>query len=289
MFLELLKGFICFGVVLLKLTTVVYAAPSASKQEALVPHIPRNADQVREGLPNDPSLVDKLPEVPSSAYPPIVFPMDEGEGSKMVKRGCCERTRHVLEAGYDDTRRRIGIDVGECRKISKHSNERHQLTPERKNQCSQCPETSECVASQLRVQRVYLVGEPKVFDIVQECECVQTPPSCERRSQTKVFFEDTPYETAVDVGVCSGPCSESDGTSTKIYNISLKMDVGKCVGTCTKDSSLQCILRSPSNPDECLMSLMKKTNCSPQSYTQHNFQTTGNRRQTVLTINECGC
>ncbi|XP_071953304.1 uncharacterized protein [Antedon mediterranea] len=224
----------------------------------------------------------------------------------------------------------------------------------------QCPETSECVASEIRVQRVYLVGEPQVFDVVQDCECVHTPPSCERKSQIKMFFADTPYETEVDVGMCAGTCSDGDGLECKstenrtvtiegpngafcvdvieackcqhscyrathrevyyevIFNTTSnstqtvikygtlqppttlppyglmiraddEMDIGKCIGTCSQDASLQCILRSPSNPDECLMSLTKKTNCSPQSYHQHNFQTTGNRRQTVLTIRDCGC
>nr|CAD7201123.1 unnamed protein product [Timema douglasi] len=69
-----------------------------------------------------------------------------------------------------------------------------------------CPEDWMCTPSSSAVHRVSTLRGLQEFTVVEGCECRERPPICTRESSSLLLHPGTPYETRLDVGVCSGHC-----------------------------------------------------------------------------------
>ena len=44
--------------------------------------------------------------------------------------------------------------------------------------------------------------------VIEDCSCLQKPQHCQRLQHNVIHFPGTPFETVVDIGKCSGNCTE---------------------------------------------------------------------------------
>lgn len=56
----------------------------------------------------------------------------------------------------------------------------------------------------MRVERVLLFEGPREVEVVEECHCEIKLTQCMRVPALRTYYSETPYETVVDVGGCSG-------------------------------------------------------------------------------------
>ncbi|XP_070545432.1 uncharacterized protein [Ptychodera flava] len=141
---------------------------------------------------------------------------------ELTWRGCCERQKRIVVAGFDMSGRQIELDLGHCRKTCNSHSQLHHLQKQlpanlnitkailqsaRRSESS-CPRHSICEPARFKCERVNLVGDPAEFDVITECRCQPKPEACERRSRHVLIFPDSPYQTDVDVGMCGGRCQQ---------------------------------------------------------------------------------
>ncbi|XP_077999235.1 uncharacterized protein LOC144452097 [Glandiceps talaboti] len=106
--------------------------------------------------------------------------------------------------------------------------------------------------------------------VIEDCGC---RGECYRVSHIESYYEIT-----------------YDNTLNRTVEKVKEIDIGQCVGTCSSGTHLRCVMRSPSNPDICLMSLVKKNvSCSPKTYTTYEFLSRGGAVKTALSVDECTC
>ncbi|XP_026106816.1 uncharacterized protein LOC113078696 [Carassius auratus] len=107
-------------------------------------------------------------------------------------------------------------------------------------------------------------------------ELIQTVAQCKLREGCyRVPYVEHHYEITYN----------DDGV--KVHSLR-EIDVGRCLGSCTSGS--RCLLRSASDPGECLLWAEGQGNaCVPQDYESHTFLTQQGQIRTVLAITSCLC
>lgn len=61
-----------------------------------------------------------------------------------------------------------------------------------------------CEPTGMRVDRVLLFEGPREVEVIEECHCETRLSQCVRAPALRTYYSETPYETVVDVGGCSG-------------------------------------------------------------------------------------
>lgn len=61
-----------------------------------------------------------------------------------------------------------------------------------------------CEPTGVRVDRVLLFEGPREVEVIEECHCETRLSQCVRAPALKTYYSETPYETVIDVGGCSG-------------------------------------------------------------------------------------
>nr|CAB3262803.1 uncharacterized protein LOC100183487 [Phallusia mammillata] len=137
---------------------------------------------------------------------------------------CCRRMPRVFNIGVDPSGRPIRLDVGRCsatcgESVSVRSNqyvsvlERLQERQEESSESSTCAlsgseAAASCEPSLVHVETVTINRGPKVYDVIDECECRKIPKRCDRVPKLKRFFVGTQFEATVDIGRCVGGCKK---------------------------------------------------------------------------------
>ncbi|XP_072038424.1 uncharacterized protein [Amphiura filiformis] len=157
------------------------------------------------------------------------FKSKNTEEQRQREESCCIRRPHVIRVGYDAFGKEFLLDVGKCRRVAKsivaHLSllgsdpasrpELLDLIASSQTQCGTCSgSANSCVPSQSRIERLHLHGGLEEVAVIEDCMCVPKPAQCERTSQHQIFFPDSPYETVVDVGMCSGHCKSRDDSQS---------------------------------------------------------------------------
>nr|CAD7423192.1 unnamed protein product [Timema monikensis] len=126
---------------------------------------------------------------------------------------CCVRHEKHVTIGFGISGEMVQLDVGKCRKNCRTSHmESLQLSKDLNGSSmnehlqQSCPEDWMCIPSSSAVQRVSTLRGLQEFTVVEGCECRERPPICTRESSSLLLHPGTPYETRLDVGVCSGHC-----------------------------------------------------------------------------------
>ncbi|XP_076065111.1 uncharacterized protein LOC143039137 [Oratosquilla oratoria] len=70
-------------------------------------------------------------------------------------------------------------------------------------------EASECRAGALRREDHHTRTGRVTVDVVDSCVCAAVPRTCRRLQQPVTMFPDSPFETVLDVGTCSGRCPQA--------------------------------------------------------------------------------
>lgn len=72
------------------------------------------------------------------------------------------------------------------------------------NQPPSCGINRVCEPTGMRVERVLLFEGPREVEVIQECHCEIKLTQCMRVPALRTYYSETPYETVIDVGGCSG-------------------------------------------------------------------------------------
>ncbi|NP_001161631.1 pinhead-like protein precursor [Saccoglossus kowalevskii] len=181
---------------------------------------------------------------------PVEYDVIENCACKPVPVVC--RRRSQLVVLYPDSPHQTQIDVGSC--------EGH------------CSDGEGTVCRSTKNQTITVEGPngKECVEIIDECSCES---ECYRVPYMQSYYEIV-YDSVVN----------------RTVQQHKEIDIGRCVGTCSTTNHLRCVMRSPSDPNVCLMSLVKKNvSCLPKTYTTHQFVSRGGVVKTVLAVNECSC
>lgn len=72
------------------------------------------------------------------------------------------------------------------------------------NQPPSCGINRVCEPTGMRVERVLLFEGPREVEVIEECHCEIKLTQCMRVPALRTYYSETPYETVIDVGGCSG-------------------------------------------------------------------------------------
>ncbi|XP_013393276.1 uncharacterized protein LOC106160997 [Lingula anatina] len=166
------------------------------------------------------------------------------------RTGCGRQT--LTQVLFPDSPYEVEVDVGACQG---HCHQGHGSCSPLRNRTIQVPgpNGAECVS------------------VIEECQCASP---CYRVQHFQSF-----YDTKID------------DKTFEIKKIERRLDVGKCVGSCGENSNtFRCVMRSPDNVKECLMSLQHRDkSCTASSYSQHTYTASDLRQRTLFSIKDCAC
>ncbi|MFT7818730.1 uncharacterized protein LOC111847599 [Arapaima gigas] len=176
-----------------------------------------------------------------------------------MERVCCKRQSHFIYVGQAVSLQPINMDVGACRihctitstdpvspplyepqpsgnfkhtsmleyLRSKKVRARDVTSAERPpEQVPSCGVDADCAPANVRVEHVLLLDGERQVEVVEECHCEPRPPRCIRVPSLKTFYFETPYESVLDVGKCSGSNGPIAGFScvpAKLKSMQLEM------------------------------------------------------------------
>ncbi|XP_075878024.1 uncharacterized protein pnhd isoform X2 [Nelusetta ayraudi] len=159
-----------------------------------------------------------------------------------AQRLCCKRQSHFVYIGQDISGGPVSVDVGMCRshcggtartphhagqqEYAKHSSMLEFLRSKKKSRGTAAPENPQpnhqqhpcgvnrvCEPTGMRVDRVLLFEGPREVEVIEECHCETRLSQCVRAPALRTYYSETPYETVIDVGGCSGSKGSPDGFS----------------------------------------------------------------------------
>ncbi|XP_034021485.1 uncharacterized protein im:7138239 [Thalassophryne amazonica] len=157
-----------------------------------------------------------------------------------TQRVCCRRQSHFVYIGEDVSGSPVSVDVGMCRSHcggpprasnhagsqqrspmleflkSKKTRPRGPAAPDSSgtsNHLPSCGVDYLCEPSGVRVDRLLLFEGPRDIEVIQECHCEIKLSQCIRVPALRTYYSDTPYETVIDVGACSGFKGSPEGFS----------------------------------------------------------------------------
>lgn len=71
-------------------------------------------------------------------------------------------------------------------------------------------ETHHCLPTRTVIERHMTMSGLQQVAVIEDCACVpQITQYCHRVEENVVHFQGTPFETTIDVGRCSGSCTNS--------------------------------------------------------------------------------
>ncbi|KAG8037305.1 hypothetical protein G9C98_005515 [Cotesia typhae] len=203
----------------------------------------------------------------------------------------------------------ISIDSGHCRRVCpRHASD--DPGDVSKPAVQRCPPRSQCHPRSSRMERISTLQGVKIVEVIDSCDCWHESP-CSRTSFEQLVHAGTPYQVAVDVGLCLGTCSKGDeiyqviqecgcadschrmeriesildysqleikrGSNTSdVKPLIRHINVGHCDGSCPGNHTEKtCLLRDKKNPARCLAGLYSKQyKCTPVRFKVHEYRFT---------------
>ncbi|XP_030631926.1 uncharacterized protein pnhd [Chanos chanos] len=161
-----------------------------------------------------------------------------------TERACCRRQSHFVFIGQDISGSPVNMDVGICRThcgdpsrtqtfeptLQGHSKHISMLDflrskkirtqrlaapelPEITDGVPSCGTGAICEPTGMRVEKMMLFDGLREVEIIEDCHCETKMTQCVRVPSLRTYFFETPYETVIDVGKCSGSKGDSEGFS----------------------------------------------------------------------------
>ncbi|XP_074102274.1 uncharacterized protein LOC141529565 [Cotesia typhae] len=122
---------------------------------------------------------------------------------------CCARHEKKIGVGYGVSGEIISIDSGHCRRVCpRHASD--DPGDVSKPAVQRCPPRSQCHPRSSRMERISTLQGVKIVEVIDSCDCWHESP-CSRTSFEQLVHAGTPYQVAVDVGLCLGTCSKALG------------------------------------------------------------------------------
>ncbi|KAJ9581205.1 hypothetical protein L9F63_023616 [Diploptera punctata] len=167
---------------------------------------------------------------------------------------CCSRQEKYVAIGFGVSGEVVQLDVGQCQKScrSLFTLMDPDITDSDISPFKPCAAEAACLPSKSRLQRVSTLHGMQQLAVVEECECRHKPERCYRQPHTLQLYPGTPYETHLDVGICSGRCqSEAGCRPVRNKTVSVPGPNGvhchsvieecTCTGGCYRMSSLEIV------------------------------------------------
>ncbi|XP_032795499.2 uncharacterized protein LOC116931928 [Daphnia magna] len=197
-------------------------------------------------------------------------------------KSCCERVpkKYFVGQGLDGE---ILVDIGQCRqscstkrtKINRKEFEailkaNYSVDPvelflamQRDISPKSCGDDSHCLPTRTVVERHMTMSGMQEVAVIEDCSCLSDPELCHRVEERAIHFPGTPFETSVDVGRCSGPCSSGNSLrcrSTRNKTVAIAgpngdtcvevIDKCGCASSCYRASSMEHIYDFVSSMDD---------------------------------------
>uniref|UniRef100_UPI00398ECE5B uncharacterized protein pnhd n=1 Tax=Pristiophorus japonicus TaxID=55135 RepID=UPI00398ECE5B len=150
------------------------------------------------------------------------------------ERHCCRRQPHYIFIGKDISGSPVSVDIGKCNShcgspqtsahysseflgFPKHLSMLEQLRTNEKRESertldlagmptgSSCPRDFLCEPVRMRVEQFSQFDGVRELEVIEECQCNESPTGCVRSLLLKTYLPDSPLEITVDVGRCSTP------------------------------------------------------------------------------------
>ncbi|XP_067009735.2 uncharacterized protein [Anabrus simplex] len=127
------------------------------------------------------------------------------------------------------------------------------------------------------------------YNVIEKCGCMG---SCYRARQVELVYDYKVEDENDDNSEDDNDSADGDESHHSLSPTPKEVDVGVCVGSCSRKSGGHCADPFWRNNEPCRMWLYansKQQECGPTGFSVHNYTGRGGQRKELIVISSCGC